>query len=49
LVPKNLVTVVGADAQQVLKLIEPHEELDDVTMVYTNLHIDAVDRAAAAA
>jgi YebC/PmpR family DNA-binding regulatory protein len=49
MVPKNLVTVEGADAQKVLKLIEALEELDDVSKVFTNLDIDAVDLAEAEA
>jgi YebC/PmpR family DNA-binding regulatory protein len=49
MVPKNLVKVEGADAQKVLKLIETLEELDDVSKVFTNLDIDAVDLAEAEA
>lgn len=49
MVPKNLVRVEGADAQKVIKLIEVLEELDDVSKVFTNLDIDAVDLAEAEA
>jgi len=49
MVPKNLVRVEGADAQKVIKLIEVLEELDDVSKVFTNLDIDAVDLAEAGA
>jgi transcriptional/translational regulatory protein YebC/TACO1 len=49
MVPRNLVTVEGADAQKVLKLIDALEELDDVSKVFTNLDIDAVDLAEAEA
>jgi len=49
MVPRNLVKVEGADAQKVLKLIETLEELDDVSKVFTNLDIDAVDLAEAEA
>ena len=49
MVPKNLVKVEGGDAQKVLKLIDTLEELDDVSKVFTNLDIDAVDLAEAEA
>lgn len=49
MVPRNLVRVEGADAQKVIKLIEVLEELDDVSKVFTNLDIDAVDLAEAEA
>lgn len=49
MVPKNTVKVEGADAQKVLKLIDTLEELDDVSKVFTNLDIDAVDLAEAGA
>ena len=35
-VPKSTVRVEGADAQQLLKLLEALEDLDDVQAVYTN-------------
>lgn len=49
MVAKNLVRVEGPDAQKVLRLIETLEELDDVSKVFTNLDIDAVDLAEAEA
>jgi len=49
MVPRNLVRVEGGDAQKVIKLIEVLEELDDVSKVFTNLDIDAVDLAEAEA
>ena len=41
--PKNLVKPEPADARKVLQLIEVLEELDDVSKVFTNLDVDAVD------
>jgi YebC/PmpR family DNA-binding regulatory protein len=41
--PKNLVKLDAGEAQKVLKLIEVLEELDDVSKVFTNLDVDAVD------
>lgn len=49
MVPKNTVKVEGADAQKLFKLIDTLEELDDVSKVFTNLDIDAVDLAEAEA
>lgn len=49
MVPKSTVKVEGAEVQKVLKLIEMLEELDDVSKVFTNLDIDAVDLAEAGA
>lgn len=43
MVPKNLVKLESAEGQKVLKLIEVLEELDDVSKVFTNLDIDAVE------
>lgn len=45
MVPRSTVRVEGGDAQKVLRLIETLEELDDVSKVFTNLDIDAVDLA----
>lgn len=39
MVPQNLVTVTGKDAQQVLKLLDTLEENDDVQNVYSNADI----------
>ena len=39
-IPKNTVTVAGAVAQSVLKLIEAIEELDDVQKVDANFDMD---------
>ena len=41
--PKNLVKPDTADARKVLQLIEVLEELEDVSKVFTNLDVDAVD------
>ncbi len=41
--PKNLVKPEPADARKVLQLIEVLEELEDVSKVFTNLDVDAVD------
>lgn len=49
MVPRTTVRVDGGDAQKVLKLIETLEELDDVSKVFTNLDIGAVDLAEAGA
>jgi YebC/PmpR family DNA-binding regulatory protein len=43
MVPKNLVRPEAADAQKLLKLIEVLEDLDDVSKVFTNLDVDAVE------
>jgi YebC/PmpR family DNA-binding regulatory protein len=43
MVPKNLVKVEQAEGQKVLKLIDVLEELDDVSKVFTNLDIDAIE------
>jgi len=42
-VPKTSVKVEGKHAEQVLKLMEALEELDDVQNVYANFDIDAKD------
>lgn len=39
MVPQNMVTVTGKDAQQVVKLIDNLEENDDVQNVYSNVDI----------
>ncbi|HQW66496.1 MAG TPA: YebC/PmpR family DNA-binding transcriptional regulator [Gemmatimonadales bacterium] len=49
MVPKNLVKLDATEAQKVLKLIDLLEELDDVSKVFTNLDIDALDLEAAGA
>jgi YebC/PmpR family DNA-binding regulatory protein len=43
MVPKNLVKLEAADAQKLLKLVDALEELDDVSKVFTNLDLDAVE------
>ncbi len=43
MIPQNLVRPDPSDAQKVLKLIEVLEELDDVSKVFTNLDVDALD------
>ena len=48
-VPRNSVKVEGADAEQMLKLIEALEELDDVSKVFSNFDIDATALAEAEA
>lgn len=41
MVPKNTVKVEGKDAQQLIKLIDALEELDDVAKVFSNFEMDA--------
>jgi YebC/PmpR family DNA-binding regulatory protein len=41
--PKNLIKIASADANNLLELIEALEELDDVSKVFTNLDVDAVE------
>jgi YebC/PmpR family DNA-binding regulatory protein len=43
MVAKNLVTPTGSDAAQVLRLIDALEELDDVSKVFTNLDVGALE------
>ncbi|MGH7522780.1 MAG: YebC/PmpR family DNA-binding transcriptional regulator [Gemmatimonadales bacterium] len=43
MVPKNVVKLAAADARKVLQLIDALEELDDVSKVFTNLDVDAVE------
>ena len=43
MVPKNLVKLAPGDARKVLQLIDALEELDDVSKVFTNLDVDAVE------
>ena len=43
MVPKNLITLDAADGHKLLKLIEALEELDDVSKVFTNVDMDALD------
>ena len=40
MIPKTEVRVEGADAEQLLKLLDLLEELDDVQKVYTNADVD---------
>ena len=40
MVPKNMVSIAGADADQLMKLLELIEDLDDVQKVYTNADVD---------
>ena len=39
MVPQNTIKVVGKEAEQVLKLMEVLEDLDDVQKVYANFDI----------
>jgi YebC/PmpR family DNA-binding regulatory protein len=41
MVPKNTVKIEGKDAQQLIKLIDGLEELDDVAKVFSNFEMDA--------
>jgi YebC/PmpR family DNA-binding regulatory protein len=41
--PKNLIKIASADANNLLELIEALEDLDDVSKVFTNLDVDAVE------
>jgi YebC/PmpR family DNA-binding regulatory protein len=43
MVPKNLVKLDAVEAHKVLKLIDVLEELDDVSKVFTNLDLDALE------
>lgn len=43
MVPKNLIRLDAADGHKLLKLIEALEELDDVSKVFTNVDMDALD------
>jgi YebC/PmpR family DNA-binding regulatory protein len=43
LAAKNLVKPDAADARKLLQLVDVLEELDDVSKVFTNLDVDAVD------
>lgn len=43
MVAKNLVKLDAADGQKLFKLIEVLEELDDVSKVFTNVDMDALD------
>lgn len=45
MVPKNTVKVEGKQAQQMLKLMEALEELDDVSKVFSNFDIDSAAMA----
>jgi transcriptional/translational regulatory protein YebC/TACO1 len=40
MIPKNTVKVSGTQADQVLKLLDSLEELEDVDEVYTNFEMD---------
>ena len=46
--PKSTVHVDGKNAEQLLKLMEEVEELDDVQKVWANFDIDVKDMAASA-
>jgi YebC/PmpR family DNA-binding regulatory protein len=48
MVPKSTVKVEGKNAEQLLKLMEEIEELDDVQKVWANFDIDVADMAASA-
>ena len=41
MVPQNTVKVEGAEAAQILKLVDVLEDLDDVSKVFGNFDIDA--------
>ncbi len=43
MVPKNVVKLEETDARKLLKLVDALEELEDVSKVFTNLDLDAVD------
>lgn len=47
MVPKSTVKVEGKQAEQMIKLLEALEELDDVSKVFSNFDIDASDLAEA--
>jgi transcriptional/translational regulatory protein YebC/TACO1 len=47
MVPKNTVKVEGKAAEQMIKLMETLEELDDVAKVFSNFDIDASQLAEA--
>lgn len=47
MVPKTSVKVEGKQAEQMIKLLEALEELDDVSKVFSNFDIDASDLAEA--
>jgi YebC/PmpR family DNA-binding regulatory protein len=48
MVPKSTIKVEGRNAEQLLKLMEEIEELDDVQKVWANFDIDVADMAASA-
>jgi YebC/PmpR family DNA-binding regulatory protein len=48
MVPKSTVKLDGRNAEQMLKLMEEIEELDDVQKVWANFDIDVADMAASA-
>jgi YebC/PmpR family DNA-binding regulatory protein len=48
MVPKSTVKVEGRNAEQLLKLMEEIEELDDVQKVWANFDIDVADMATSA-
>ena len=48
MVPKSTVKVEGKSAEQLLKLMEEIEDLDDVQKVWANFDIDVADMAASA-
>ena len=43
MVPKNLIKLDAADGLKLLKLIEVLDELDDVSKVFTNVDMDALE------
>ena len=43
MIPKNTVKVEGAVAEQLLKLLEALEDMDDVQKVWANCDIDVAD------
>ena len=47
MVPKSSVKVEGKQAEQMIKLLEALEELDDVSKVFSNCDIDASQLAEA--
>jgi len=49
MVPQNYIKLTGAQAQQMLRLVEALEEHDDVQHVYANFDIDESEIQAAVA
>jgi transcriptional/translational regulatory protein YebC/TACO1 len=45
MIPKNTIKVEGATAEQLLKLLEALEDMDDVQKVWANFDMDVADMA----